>query len=96
MIEKQIKDSRKDWRVSTWADGYGIWHCRIESSGGWGNTGVRNMDNHFNALRERARYHIRREIQMRQGEQNFPLSVTVVKADPAPNNVVYSITFSES
>lgn len=95
VLEETVKDTRKDWEVETWADGHGIWHCKVASAAGWGNTGPRDIGRHIDAIRARARRAIRREIQDRQAAPVGPVKLVVAANDVAANNVLYSLTFKE-
>ena len=54
-FDQEVKDTRKDWTVETWADEFGFWYAKVSSEVGWGNAGTRDIDRHFGAMRERAR-----------------------------------------
>lgn len=79
----------KNPTVTTWADGCGIWHARIDGLA-IGTAGI-GMD----AVRQRARRAIRRELQARQGAPLAPVRVRVVANRLDHMNVLRSITYAE-
>src|SRR5699024_992074 len=92
----EIKATRKDWVVTTWADGFGRWFAKVSSEVGWGNAGVRNIELHHDAMRERARRAIRKEIAQRQGAAVGSVALEVVGSHTwASSNVMSSLTFAE-
>ena len=81
----------RDYTVTTWADGYGLWHARVSCTGlGWGNT---SEAPHHSVHRERARRAIKRELEAR-GEGCI-LSLHVVDNEIDHMNLLRSITFAE-
>ena len=91
-----IKATRSDWTITTWADAHGFWYARVSSTAGWGNAGLRTLDYHFAAMRERARRAITREIQARQGAKVGYVRVHVHQSLQDGLGVTRSITFKES
>ena len=88
--------TRSDWTLTTWADGFGRWHCKVSSVIGWGNAGPYDIGRHVKAMRERARRAIRAEIAARQGCQDFPVALKVAGNQLDSMNVLHSLTFAEA
>lgn len=81
-------------KITTWADGFGIWHARVTfPEPGYDSTKLASHDR--SRIRTRARLAIRSEIQQRQGEQRFTVSVEVVESDQDDDGVTRSITYRE-
>lgn len=93
--QELAKASRKDWRLTTWANAFGVWYCEITTPAGWGNVGPHAMDRHIGALRARARRAIRSEIQCRQGAPVGPLRLEVDCVKSYGDGVLYAIIFKE-
>lgn len=90
------KAARKLWDVKTYADAFGIWHCQITTSAGWGNFGPHDIDRHWDALRAKARRAILAEIRARQAAPVGPLRLVVAGTASYGDGVMYSITFKEA
>lgn len=95
-FDQEVKDTRKDWTVETWADEFGFWYAKVSSEVGWGNAGTRDIDRHFGAMRERARRAITREIAQRQAESVGYVRVHVSANCLDSTGVFHSVTFKES
>lgn len=95
-FEQQVRDSRGDWELTTWADGFGRWHARVSSAAGWGNAGVRDVERHLPAMRERARRAIRDEITQRQALPVGPIALVVADNVQDAQGVFRSFTFAEA
>lgn len=84
----------QDETVTTWADGFGTWHARVNFSGiGYGPA---YLDQHIDRIRAKARRAIRREILARQAGPISPVRVHVTANDLDSMNVMRSITYSET
>ena len=88
--------TRSDWTLTTWADGFGRWHCKVSSVIGWGNAGPYDIDLHRNAMRERARRAIRSEIESRGNGQRVIVALKVAGNSLDSMNVLHSLTFAEA
>ena len=82
--------------VTTWADGFGIWHAKVSDSIGWGNAGKRDIARHWSNIRARARRAIRAEILAREAGPIEPVRLEVENtSDPTGTGVIFSVTFKE-
>lgn len=83
--------------VTTWADGFGRWHARVDLPGiGYGDY----LNSQIDRIRAKARRAIRREIRLRGsdwGNANMgPVRVEVVDSRQHPNTLTtMSITYAE-
>lgn len=83
----------EDETVTTWADGFGRWHARVNFGGiGYGPA---YLDQHIGRIRARARRAIRRELLARESDPIRPVRVEVVANDLDAMNVMRSITYAE-
>lgn len=82
--------------VTTWADGYGLWHARVEfPDTGYGNTGELSLEANWDSIRAAARRAIRDEIESRGG-LSTGLRTEVRNVYQAPSTMVhYSAEFAE-
>jgi 1,4-dihydroxy-2-naphthoyl-CoA synthase len=94
--DADVKATREDWTVTTYADGFGIWHCKVATTAGWGNAGTRDIAKHIGAIRARARRAITREIQARQAAPMGKLRLVVAYSRQYSTGPTYSITFKEA
>lgn len=77
--------------VTTWANGYGVWHARVNLAVATPSDGL-NSD----SLRATARRAIKREIEARQFKGTpWPLKIEVVANDLGADNRLRSITYAE-
>ena len=84
--------------VSTYADGFGVWHATVrDEDGPWGNGGeVRNLDREWSKIRRAGQRAIRREIQSRQALAVGRVRTEVEKlSDPTGTGLIYSVTVKE-
>lgn len=84
--------------VTTWADGHGTWHARVEfPDTGYGNTGGLSIDRHWDSIRAAARRAIRTELEARAGLDALkPVRLDVEHVHQMPSSMVYtSATFIE-
>ena len=95
MMNTEVKETRTDWSVTTWADESGVWHCKVASDAGWGNAGTRDIGKHIGEIRERARRAIRSEIAARQAAPVGRVSIEVAANQIDHMNVFRSLTFRE-
>ena len=77
--------------VTTWANGFGVWHARLDLAPMSPDELLRNLVR----IRARARKAIRREIAARQGNQTFRVRVYVADNRLDHLNVMRSITYAE-
>lgn len=85
----------EDYKLNTYADGFGVWHCQITYPGGMGNTGEaeRIIWNSHRA----ARRAIRRAIVERSEPVKVKrLSYKVAANDYAASNLLYGLTIAEA
>lgn len=86
--------TRTNETVETWADGFGIWHARINFlDHGYG---PQFLDGQVDRLRAKARRAIRREVIAREGyhpDMRITVKVEELKLDSL--NVAHSITYVE-
>ena len=85
----------KDWKITTYADGYGIWHATLHSETGFGNYGTWDINRHWAAIRARCRRAIARELKERGNGQPIHFRMTLVSASPSHMNTIHRITFKE-
>lgn len=79
--------------VTTWADGLGVWHARIDFP--LPGYGPAYLDRHIDRIRAKARRAIRREIEVRQGAHPAPVRISVAANCLDHMNVMRSITYRE-
>jgi hypothetical protein len=85
-----------DLTVTTWADGFGTWHARVQRERGWGNVGADSLDAHWANLRRRARLAIRAEIEARESGPIGPVRIEVEQVnDPTGTGWITSVVFVE-
>ena len=80
-------------KVVTWADGFGVWHARVELAIATPSDSL-NIDN----VRRVARRAIKRELMARQSLESlygYKTKIEVDKTDLGADNRLYSITFVE-
>ena len=95
-MQDAIKESRKCWEVTTYADGFGNWYADVYSPIGWGNAGVHDLGKHWGAIQARARRAINRELRARSSYGSaVRAGIQLVKADPDHLNVVHRAVFME-
>jgi hypothetical protein len=85
----------KDYKLNTYANGFGVWHCEITYPGGIGNTWEAEAiaDKSMRA----AKRAIRREIVERSEPVKVKrLSYKVAANDLAASNLLYSLTIAEA
>jgi hypothetical protein len=85
----------RDYKLNTYADGFGVWHCQITYPGGIGNTWEAEAiaDKSMRA----AKRAIRREIVERSEPVKVRrLSYKVAANDLAASNLLYSLTIAEA
>ncbi len=81
--------------VTTWADGFGVWHCKVSfPAPGYGPA---KMDKDAHRIRARARKAIRAEVEARAPEGVIPPTtyVEVAANDLDHMNIMKSITYKE-
>lgn len=89
-------DNMNATTVTTWADGFGVWHAKVSDPRGWGNAGERDISKHWASIRARARRAIRREILGREAGPIGPLHIEVeTTSDPTGTGVIFAVTFRE-
>ena len=77
--------------VTTWANGYGIWHAKVKLGVATPSDGL-NSD----SLRATARRAIRRELKERDAYSgNYRVRIEVVANELGADNRLYSITYAE-
>lgn len=79
--------------VTTWADGFGIWHARVDFPAPGYGPGF--LDQHIDRIRAKARRAIRREILAREAGPIAPVRVHVSANDLDSANRMRSLTFAE-
>jgi hypothetical protein len=79
-------------KVTTWANGYGLWHARVTLSEPYGPSALAAE---IDRIRAKARRAIKSEIRQRQSVQNFRCAIQIVDKDLDHMNVTRSITFAE-
>ena len=94
-VDPAIQATRKDWRLTTWADAFGVWHARIASDAGWGNVYPHHIESHMDAMRSRARRAIRKEISARQGHQVWTIQLVLDHIASYGDGIIYAVTFAE-
>ena len=85
----------EDYKLNTYANGFGIWHCQITYPGGIGNSPEAEAiaDKSMRA----AKRAIRREIVERSEPVKVKrLSYKVAANDLAASNLLYSLTIAEA
>lgn len=84
----------KDYKLTTWADGFDRWHAKAEFTyPGLGNTGEAERVL-FNARRG-AFWAIKRQVFLREGEKKWRLALEVVENNEAATGQLLSITWAE-
>jgi hypothetical protein len=85
----------RDYKLNTYADGFGIWHCQITYPIALGNSGEAEAIA-ANSMRA-AKRAIRREIVERSEPVKVRrLSYKVAANDLAASNLLYSLTIAEA
>lgn len=84
----------KHYTLTSWANGYGIWSCRVDFTKPLGNTGEAERIKH-NAV-DAAKRRIRQEISERQGSQVPRLTYHVSDNKIDHMNLMWSITITET
>jgi len=85
----------EDYKLNTYADGFGIWHCEITYPGGIGNS--HEAEAIANKSMQAAKRAIRREIVERsQPVKVKRLSYKVAANDIAASNLMYGLTIAEA
>ena len=79
--------------LTTWANGFGIWHCRADFHFGVGNTGEAEKLK-YRAL-DSAKRAIRRELKLREGDKLGRLRYEIAENDIDSLNRLWSITVRE-
>ena len=78
-------------KITTWADGYGRWHARVELA-----IATPSDTLNSNSVRAVARRAIKREIMARQFKGTpWPLRIEVVANKLGADNRLYSLTYAE-
>jgi hypothetical protein len=78
-------------KVTTWADGFGIWHATVHLAIATPSDTLR-----YDSVRSVARRAIRREVEARQiVGRGYRFKIEVDKTDLRADNRLYSITFRE-
>ena len=88
-----VSKHRKDYVISTWADGYGVWYAKADFTSPMGNTGAAETIK-WNALQACKRA-IRRELKERQSQPLKRLAYEVHDNDIDSLNRMWSITVKE-
>jgi len=94
-VNKKGIKKMEDYKLNTYADGFGVWHCEITYPGGIGNTWEAEAiaDKSMRA----AKRAIRREIVERSEPVKVKrLSYKVAANDLAASNLLYSLTIAEA
>ena len=94
-MNKKGMRTMEDYKLNTYADGFGVWHCQITYPGGIGNTWEAEAiaDKSMRA----AKRAIRREIVERSEPVKVKrLSYKVAANDLAASNLLYSLTIAEA
>lgn len=81
------------YTLTTWANGFGVWHCRADFNFGVGNTGDAEALK-YKALAA-AKRAIRRELKLREGDKLGRLGYEVADNDIDSLNRMWSITVAE-
>ena len=84
---------RKRNKVTTWADGYGVWHAKVTLAIATPSDTLK-IDN----VRRVARRAIKRELEARAnrfGLAGYKTKIGIDKTDLGADNRLYSITFVE-
>ena len=86
--------SASDETVTTWADGFGIWHARVAfPAPGYGPA---HLDKRRDAIRRKARRAIRAELTARgECSPSYRLRLEVAANDLDHMNVMWSLTYKE-
>lgn len=80
-------------KVTTWADGFGIWHARVTLAIATPSDTLK-----YDSVRSVARRAIRREIVARaprHGLCDYRVKIVLDKTDLRADNRLYSVTFRE-
>lgn len=80
-------------KVSTWADGFGIWHATVHLAIATPSDTLR-----YDSVRSVARRAIRRELEWRaprEGLGGYRVKIVLDKTDLRADNRLYSVTFKE-
>jgi hypothetical protein len=78
-------------KVTTWADGFGVWHAKVTLA-----IATPSDTLPIDSVRRVARRAIRREIELRMYKGTpFPLRIEIEKSHLGADNRFYSITFRE-
>lgn len=98
MNDITIRSTRKDWTVTTHADGYGTWHATVASDAGWGNAGLRDIGRHIDAIRGRARRALLKELAERSADGVAPkgMKLELVRSKQTSMGVITEVEFEES
>jgi hypothetical protein len=82
-----------DYKLNTYANGFGIWHADILFSSPIGNTG--EAERVISSAITNAKRAIRREIQERQGDKVKRLAYEVVSSNQLSTNQLTAIRIRE-
>lgn len=86
----------KDYTLTTWANGYGVWHCRIDFNGAGAGNGPEGLELVENA-RAAAQKKIRKEIIDREAPTKIRrLKYEVVANREASTGQLMSLTIAEA
>ena len=85
----------EDYKLNTYADGFGVWYCQITYPGGIGNTWEAE------AIADKSMRAAKRAIRRAIVERSEPvkvkrLSYKVAANDLAASNLLYSLTIAEA
>lgn len=88
-----MNEPMSDETVTTWADGFGSWHARVDFPyPGYGNV---YMDENIDRIHAKARRAIRREILAREAGPIGPVRIHVAANDQDHMGRMRSITYAE-
>jgi hypothetical protein len=91
IIWQRRKTLMKRNKVTTWADGFGVWHAKVHLA-----IATPSDTLPIDSVRRVARRAIRREVEARQiVGQGYRFNIEVDKTDLGADNRFYSITFRE-
>lgn len=94
-MNKKGMRTMEDYKLNTYADGFGVWHCQITYPGGIGNTWEAE------AIADKSMRAAKRAIRREIVERSEPLKVKrlsykVAANDLAASNLLYSLTIAEA
>lgn len=94
-MNKKGIETMEDYKLNTYADGFGIWHCEITYPGGMGNTGEaeRIIGNSHRAARRAIRRAI---VERMEPKTTRRLRYKVAANDYCSVNHLHSLTIAEA